>query len=49
MVTPAVQTSANIVDKEYKYELQVVLQDGTVTTQCVGELEVNASLFGPND
>lgn len=49
VVTPDVQTSANIVDKEYKYELQVVLQDGTVTTQCVGELSVQASLFGPND
>ena len=49
VVTPDVQTSANIVDKVYKYELQVVLGDGTVSTQCVGELEVNASLFGPND
>ena len=47
VVTPDVQTSANIVDKTYKYELQVVLGDGTVSTQCVGELEVNASLFGP--
>ena len=37
VVTPDVQTSANIVDKVYKYELQVVLGDGTVSTQCVGE------------
>ena len=47
VVTPAVQSTANIVDKTYKYELQVILGDGTVSTQCVGELEVNASLFGP--
>jgi hypothetical protein len=49
IATPAIQNSANIVDKTYKYELQVVLGDGTVTTQCVGELDVNASLFGNNN
>ena len=47
VVTPDVQTSANIVDKIYLYELQVTLQDGTVTSQCVGDLQVMATLFGP--
>ena len=47
VVTPAIQATANIVCKTYRYELQVVLGDGTVSTQCVGELDVNASLFGP--
>jgi hypothetical protein len=49
IVTPSIQASSNIVDKTYKYELQIVLYDGTVTTQCVGQLEVIPSLFGPND
>ena len=49
VVTPALQESSNIVDKSYRYELQVILQDGTVSTQCVGQLEVNASLFGNNN